>query len=36
VAQIYDGFWASVIYALESYGFCKEGTALEFMQDGRT
>ena len=25
VAQIYDGFSASVIYGLESYGFCKEG-----------
>ena len=25
VAQIYDGFSASVIYGLESYGFCKRG-----------
>lgn len=30
VAQIYDGFSASVIYGLESYGFCGEGEALEF------
>ena len=35
VAQIYDGFSASVIYGLESYGFCKEGEALDFLQDGR-
>ena len=35
VAQIYDGFSASMIYGLESYGFCKEGEALDFIQDGR-
>src|ERR1700680_4196254 len=35
VAQIYDGFSASVIYGLESYGFCQEGEALDFIQDGR-
>jgi hypothetical protein len=35
VAQIYDGFSASVIYGLESYGFCREGDALDFIQDGR-
>ena len=35
VAQIYDGFSASVIYGLESYGFCGEGEALDFIQDGR-
>ena len=35
VAQIYDGFSASVIYGLESYGFCEQGTALDFIQDGR-
>ena len=35
VAQIYDGFSASVIYGLESYGFCAEGEALDFIQDGR-
>ena len=35
VAQIYDGFSASVIYGLESYGFCKEGEALDFIQNGR-
>src|SRR5262249_17804305 len=32
VAQIYDGFSASVLYGLESYGFCKEGEALDFIQ----
>jgi len=35
VAQIYDAFSASVIYGLESYGFCEQGTALDFIQDGR-
>jgi acetyl-CoA acetyltransferase len=35
VAQIYDGFSASVIYGLESYGFCKQGEALDFIQGGR-
>ena len=35
MAQIYDGFSASVIYGLESYGFCEEGEALDFIQDGR-
>ena len=35
VAQIYDGFSASVMYGLESYGFCKEGEGLDFIQDGR-
>src|SRR5260370_11217376 len=35
VAQIYDGFSASVIYGLESYGFCREGEALDLIQDGR-
>jgi acetyl-CoA acetyltransferase len=35
VAQIYDGFSASVIYGLESYGFCREGEALDFIQGGR-
>jgi acetyl-CoA acetyltransferase len=34
VAQIYDGFSASVICGLESCGFCKEGEALDFIQDG--
>ena len=24
-----------MIYGLESYGFCKEGEALDFIQDGR-
>jgi acetyl-CoA acetyltransferase len=35
VAQIYDGFSASVMYGLESYGFCKEGEGLDFIQGGR-
>lgn len=35
VAQIYDGFSASVLYGLESYGFCGRGEALDFIQDGR-
>jgi acetyl-CoA acetyltransferase len=35
VAQIYDGFSASVLYGLESYGFCKPGEALDFIQGGR-
>jgi acetyl-CoA acetyltransferase len=35
VAQIYDGFSASVIYGLESYGFCRQGEALDFIQGGR-
>ena len=35
VAQIYDGFSASVIYGLESYGFCKQGEALDYIQGGR-
>jgi hypothetical protein len=26
---------ASVIYSLETYGFCEQGTALDFIQDGR-
>src|SRR3982751_6135234 len=35
VAQIYDGFSASVLYRLESYGICQEGEALDYMQCGR-
>ena len=35
MARIYDGCSALVIYGLESYGFCKEGAALDFIQDGR-
>src|SRR3979411_2797352 len=35
VAQIYDGFSASVIYGLEYSGFCQEGKALDFIHDGR-
>lgn len=35
VAQIYDGFSASALYGLESYGFCGRGEALDFIQGGR-
>ena len=35
VAQIYDGFVGSAIYGFEAYGFCKEGEALDYIQDGR-
>src|SRR5205823_8249208 len=35
VAQIYDGFSAPVIYGLESYGFCVEGEAHDYNQDGQ-
>ena len=35
VAQIYDGFSASVIYGLESYGFCQGGRSPGF-HSGRT
>lgn len=33
-AQIYDGFAPSVLYWLESAGFCEPGEALHFLQDG--
>ena len=35
VAEVYDGFAPSVFYWLESAGFCKEGEAFQFAQDGR-
>lgn len=35
VAQLYDGFSPSVYYWLESAGFCAEGEAHSFIQDGR-
>ena len=35
VAQLYDGFSFRAIMSLESYGFCKEGEGLDFIQDGR-
>ena len=35
VAQIYDGFSASVLYGMEPYGCYKEGEALDFIQGGR-
>jgi hypothetical protein len=34
VPWFYDNFSASVIYGLESYGFCEEGIALDFIQSG--
>jgi acetyl-CoA acetyltransferase len=34
-AQLYDGFASSTLYWLEAAGFCKEGEALAFVQDGR-
>ena len=35
VALLYDGFSPSVFYWLESAGFCKQGEAHQFVQDGR-
>jgi acetyl-CoA acetyltransferase len=35
VAQLYDGFSPSVYYWLEAAGFCPEGEASRFVQDGR-
>ena len=35
VVEVYDGFSPSVLYWLESAGFCKEGEAFQFIQDGR-
>lgn len=35
VAQLYDGFSPSVYYWLEAAGFCQEGEAHSFIQDGR-
>ena len=34
-AELYDGFSPSTIYWLEAAGFCKEGEAYQFIQDGR-
>lgn len=34
-AQLYDGFSPSALYWLEAAGFCGEGEAFEFIQDGR-
>lgn len=35
VAQLYDGFSPSVYYWLEAAGFCPEGEAHRFVQEGR-
>jgi acetyl-CoA acetyltransferase len=35
VAELYDGFSPSTYYWLESAGFCGQGEAFEFAQDGR-
>lgn len=35
VAELYDGFSPSTYYWLEAAGFCGEGEAHEFVQDGR-
>jgi acetyl-CoA acetyltransferase len=35
VAQLYDGYSPSVWYWLEAAGFCREGEAHQFIQDGR-
>lgn len=34
-AMLYDGFAPDVYFWLEGLGFCKEGEAYEFIQDGR-
>jgi acetyl-CoA acetyltransferase len=34
-AELYDGFSPSTLYWLEAAGFCKEGEAYQFIQDGR-
>jgi hypothetical protein len=34
VAQVYDGFSASAIYGLGSYGFWKEGEAIDSSRTG--
>jgi acetyl-CoA acetyltransferase len=34
-AELYDGFSPSTLYWLEAAGFCKEGEAHQFIQDGR-
>jgi acetyl-CoA acetyltransferase len=34
-ANVYDGFSPFVYWWLESLGFCKEGEAYQFVQDGR-
>ena len=34
-AELYDGFSPSTLYWLKAAGFCKEGEAYQFIQDGR-
>jgi acetyl-CoA acetyltransferase len=34
-AMLYDGFSPDIYFWLEGLGFCKEGEAFEFIQDGR-
>jgi acetyl-CoA acetyltransferase len=34
-AELYDGFSPSTLYWLEAAGFCQEGEAHQFIQDGR-
>lgn len=33
-AQVYDGFSPSAVYWLESLGFCEEGAAFDFIEEG--
>jgi acetyl-CoA acetyltransferase len=35
IAGLYDSFSPLPLYALEDFGFCSAGEALEFVQDGR-
>jgi acetyl-CoA acetyltransferase len=34
-AMLYDGFAPDIYFWLEGLGFCKEGEAFDFIQDGR-
>jgi acetyl-CoA acetyltransferase len=35
VASIYDNFTPTILFSLESFGYCPEGTAWEWVKDGR-